>query len=80
MEAKEIKWCPQHGYPLPCDKCGLGLFEAGKQEGIKEVVDWANGYCTEHISTGYTGGNNRLRKECPRCWQAQVKEWLGENK
>jgi len=17
------KWCPQHGYPLPCDKCGM---------------------------------------------------------
>ena len=18
-----VKWCPQHGYPLPCDKCGM---------------------------------------------------------
>ena len=40
MKAKDIKWCPQHGYPLPCDKCGLGQFELGKQAGIKEVVEW----------------------------------------
>ena len=25
MEAKDIKWCPQHGYPLPCYKCGMPL-------------------------------------------------------
>jgi hypothetical protein len=18
------EWCPQHGYPVPCDKCGFG--------------------------------------------------------
>ena len=18
---KEVKWCPQHGYPMPCQKC-----------------------------------------------------------
>jgi len=22
MNRKEVQWCPQHGYPLPCDKCG----------------------------------------------------------
>lgn len=22
MESKDVKWCPQHGYPVPCDKCG----------------------------------------------------------
>ena len=38
MEAKE--WCPQHGYPIPCDKCGLGEYERGLQQGRKEVVDW----------------------------------------
>ena len=36
----EAKWCPQHGYPLPCAKCGLGLYEAGTQAGIKEVVEF----------------------------------------
>lgn len=25
MEVKD-KWCAQHGYPLPCAKCGEGLF------------------------------------------------------
>lgn len=28
-EAEESKgFCPHHGYPLPCDKCGYGLKEA----------------------------------------------------
>lgn len=55
MEPRDIKWCPQHGYSLPCNKCGLGLFEAGynkalaqlagmaeecKQQGRREVVEW----------------------------------------
>ena len=48
MEAKDIKWCPQHGYPLPCNKCGMPLsqiqqkdvYESGRQAGIKEVVEW----------------------------------------
>lgn len=22
MDNKELKWCPAHGYPLPCYKCG----------------------------------------------------------
>ena len=48
MKAKDIKWCPQHGYPLPCDKCGMPLsrpqqkeiYESGKQVGRREVVEW----------------------------------------
>ena len=48
MKAKDIKWCPQHGYPLPCNKCGRPLshtqqkdvYESGRQAGIKEVVEW----------------------------------------
>jgi hypothetical protein len=23
------QWCPQHGYPLPCYKCGLESFVPG---------------------------------------------------
>ena len=40
---EDIKWCPQHGYPLPCAKCGMPsiesqreIFEKGRQAGIKE--------------------------------------------
>ena len=48
MGAKEINWCPQHGYPLPCFKCGMPLsqmkqkdiYELGRGAGIKEVVEW----------------------------------------
>ena len=48
METKDVEWCPQHGYPLPCHKCGMPLsqvsqkeiYEKGKQAGIREVVEW----------------------------------------
>jgi len=48
MKSKDIKWCPQHGYPLPCYKCGMPLshvsqgelLEEGRRNGIKEVVEW----------------------------------------
>jgi len=44
MKAEEIKWCPQHGYPLPCNKCGMPLsqpqqkeiYESGRREGKEE--------------------------------------------
>ena len=39
MEDKNTQWCPQHGYPLPCAKCGLGQYEAGKKAGIKEAAE-----------------------------------------
>jgi len=42
------KWCPQHGYPLPCAKCGLGEKEIGIQIGRKEVVAWV----IEHYDNG----------------------------
>jgi len=46
MKAKDVKWCPQHGYPLPCYKCGMPLsqvsqkeiFKAGKKAGQEDVI------------------------------------------
>jgi len=46
MKAKDIKWCPQHGYPLPCNKCGMPLsktdqkeiYKAGFNEALNTVV------------------------------------------
>lgn len=44
MKAKDVKWCPQHGYPLPCFKCGLPLSPAQQLDvyraGVQDVVDW----------------------------------------
>lgn len=34
------KWCPQHGYPLPCDKCGEGEYEEGFNAGQESRCDW----------------------------------------
>ena len=42
MKAKDTKWCPQHGYPLPCDKCGMPLTQLQQDEihkaGYEEAV------------------------------------------
>jgi predicted amidophosphoribosyltransferase len=28
MSTDKTLYCPQHGYPLPCEKCGLKNYEA----------------------------------------------------
>ena len=66
MKAKDIKWCPQHGYPLPCYKCGMPLsqpqqkeiYEAGKQEGRREVM--------EFVESTYNMGSE---------WRDKLKSW-----
>ena len=75
MEANAIKWCPQHGYPLPCYKCGMPLsqtsqkeiYELGEKAGIREVVEWikASG------DTSLYSQNGEYTDE----WQAKLKEW-----
>lgn len=30
---------------------------------------WGDEFC-EHAAKGYAGGNNRLRRECPKCWNS----------
>ena len=58
MNAKDVKWCPQHGYPLPCDKCGMPLTQPQQKEiykaGINEVVEWveANSILMQHKHGG----------------------------
>jgi hypothetical protein len=32
---EETKWCPAHGYPLPCDKCGYTGKPKIKMEELK---------------------------------------------
>jgi hypothetical protein len=74
IEGKEYEYCPQHGYSLPCDKCGLGQYELGKQAGIKEVVDWILKekivlYQVTDIEKGEISSLN------PSILQAKLKEW-----
>ena len=75
MEAKDIKWCPQHGYPLPCHKCGMPLSQVQQKEiyqaGIKEVVKWVERYSE-------SDGNNPLEFSIfpEKEWQSQKKEWI----
>ena len=44
MNPKDVKWCPQHGYPLPCAKCGMPLTQLQQKEiyevGMRKVIDW----------------------------------------
>jgi hypothetical protein len=62
VTVKETKWCPQHGYPIPCNKCGLGEYERG----IKEVVDWVNEFCLNNPSMSDIQGFE---------WQKKCREW-----
>jgi len=66
MEGK--KWCTIHGYPLPCNKCGLGEYERGLEDGKKKVVDWINNHLHESPACSY--------KWCfgDRVWQVFKKE------
>jgi len=65
MKSKE--WCPQHGYPLPCDKCGMPLsqpqqkeiYETGRKAGYKQKEEEMNcqsvslaDLCLEHRKAG----------------------------
>ncbi len=50
-------------------------FHRGVGAGIKKMLEWGNEVCTDHFATGYSGGNNRLRRECPECWQVGLEEW-----
>ena len=39
MTKEVLQWCPAHGYPLPCYKCGLMPVQL-KQEEIQLVIHW----------------------------------------
>ena len=74
MKPKDIKWCPQHGYPLPCNKCGMPLTQLQQEEifeaGIREVVEWIE---NNHGDLGTierpTITLNGVK------WEAKLKEW-----
>jgi hypothetical protein len=87
IDGKEYEYCPQHGYSLPCDKCGLGQYELGKQAGIKEVVEWVDKW-REVVEHGdYSNGNEAFGVDEGRVltyqhienldkqWQSKLKEW-----
>ncbi len=40
MNDKDTKWCPAHGYPLPCAKCGLGEVAAALIAERKKIGAW----------------------------------------
>ncbi len=80
MKDKDIKWCPQHGYPLPCHKCGMPLSQTSQKEiyqaGIREVVERIdNTGLIEHTNSPlHETGATIL--DCPACcWYAYKKEW-----
>ncbi len=76
MKAKDTKWCPQHGYPLPCAKCGMPLpqlsqkeiYEAGQRAGRKEVVEW-----TQDNIIGF-----EMTSVIIDMWESQIKGWSYE--
>ena len=59
----EKQWCPQHGYPLPCNKCGLTAFVPGSDDLDDEITKqmvreywsdyWQPYKATKVIESGY---------------------------
>ena len=44
-------------------------YEVGASAMLKAVIEWLYEFCTDHAADGYSGGNNRLRLECPKCME-----------
>ena len=65
MKAEDIKWCPQHGYPLPCYKCGMPLSGVDQKEIYKAGYDKAMAQLAE------------MTEECKQLGRREVVEWLG---
>ena len=75
----KTEWCPQHGYPLPCAKCGLSELtehERSVQQGRQEVVDWIkqqeltepNEDSTTKFYPFYTFFKKDLDDKCVKDW------------
>ena len=73
MNAKDTKWCPQHGYPLPCDKCGMPLsptqqkdiYEAGRKAGYEQRKLEELPYYSEERQLGIKEAIEFMKKELP---------------
>jgi hypothetical protein len=44
------------------------MCKAQNKKTLQEVVKLLDEFCIEHAASRYSGGNNRLRRECQRCW------------
>ena len=73
-EDKEIKEIlATHGYTIEeaegiLNNAGRAIYQAG----IREVVKWSKGPCL-HGVTKRT--KTYAKRDCPECWQAQLKSW-----
>lgn len=82
MKGKDIKWCPSHGYPLPCCKCGSELsptqqkeiFEAGKEQGLKDQstprTDREHKLVDKEFAKLYRKSRVKSKREINLCFEA----------
>jgi flagellar biosynthesis/type III secretory pathway protein FliH len=54
------EWCPQHGYPEPCAKCGRDETEKAYKRGFKEGKEEES---TQAYHAGLADGIDRGRRE-----------------
>ena len=54
-------------------------YERQRQHTLRQVAEWLDQFCERHKATGYSGGNNRLRRECPKC-MAELRKAAGMDK
>jgi hypothetical protein len=69
-DSESTEWCPQHGYTLPCPKCGMGEYERGLKDGRKEVAEWLSLHWISK-STDDAGTYEYLISQL----DAKLKEW-----
>ena len=71
MKTKDIKWCPQHGYPLPCHKCGMPLSAKSQKEiyeaGYNKAMAQLAGMTEECKQMGRREVADRLTKDFEYC-------------
>ena len=79
----EIEWCPQHGYPLPCAKCGMPKPDQPSRllTGNEWMDIWATGVKDEEhrrVYVNYLSGLIRQDDKTASIVRAEVLKEVGE--
>ena len=85
MKSKE--WCPQHGYPLPCDKCGMPLppqiVDTTKGRQMKEkiaILRHEKEWVSSIVGSYGAFGNPKKETECVDELHELIQDLKGELK
>ena len=83
LKPDKIEWCPQHGYPLPCAKCGMPKPDQPSRllTGNEWMDIWATGVKDEEhrrVYVNYLSGLIRQDDKTASIVRAEVLKEVGE--